>query len=51
MMAPMRLQLWDLDHPDSLPHEIIGMLQVTDPNYLGLVFNGVKNWSTDQQKG
>jgi hypothetical protein len=34
-------QLWGLDHPDGLPHEIIGMLAVTDPNYLGLVFNGV----------
>jgi hypothetical protein len=35
-------QLWDLDNPDNLPHEVVGMLQVTDPEYLGLVFSGVK---------
>jgi hypothetical protein len=34
-------QLWGLDHPDGMPHEIIGMLAVTDPNYLELVFDGV----------
>jgi hypothetical protein len=35
-------QLWDLDYPDNLPHEIVGMFKVTDPEYLGLVFAGVK---------
>jgi hypothetical protein len=35
-------QLWDLDNPDNLPHEIVGMFQVTDPEYLGLVFAGAK---------
>ena len=35
-------ELWDLDDPYKLPHEIVGMLKVTDPDYLGLVFDGVK---------
>jgi hypothetical protein len=35
-------ELWDLDDPGKLPHEIIGMLKVTDPEYLGLAFSGVK---------
>jgi hypothetical protein len=35
-------QFWDLDHPGDLPHEIVGMFLITDPKYLGQVFDGVK---------
>ncbi|MBZ5625883.1 MAG: hypothetical protein LAQ69_45420 [Acidobacteriia bacterium] len=35
--------LWNLDDPGSLPHEIVGMLNVTDPDFLGKVFAGVKD--------
>jgi len=35
-------ELWHLDDPTKLPREIIGMFAVSDPDYLGLVFAGVK---------
>jgi hypothetical protein len=35
-------QFWNLDDPGSLPHEIVGMFLITDPDYLDLVFAGVK---------
>ncbi len=34
---------WDLDDPADLPHEIVGMFSVTDPDYLQLAFRGVKS--------
>ncbi len=43
-------ELWDLDDPTKLPHEIIGMLKVTDPEYLGLVFAGVKRLIKPNEK-
>jgi hypothetical protein len=33
---------WDLDDPAGLPHEIVGMFNVTDPTYLRKVFDGVR---------
>jgi len=33
--------LWDLDNPEGLPHEIVGMFGVTDPTYLRKVFDGI----------
>jgi hypothetical protein len=35
--------LWDLDDFDKLPHEIVGMFNVTDPDFLKSVFDGVKS--------
>lgn len=35
-------QFWDLDQPGNLPHEVVGMFLITDPDYLKLVFTGVK---------
>jgi hypothetical protein len=34
--------LWDLDECHNLPREITGMFIVTDPEFLGLVFDGVR---------
>jgi len=35
-------ELWDLDDHRNLPREIVGMLNVTDPNFLELAFAGVQ---------
>jgi hypothetical protein len=34
--------LWDIDDPRKLPHEIVGMFNVTDPEYLRLAFRGIE---------
>ena len=44
------LEIWDLDDPAKLPHEIVGLLKVTDPEYLNLVFEGVQRLVEPNEK-
>jgi hypothetical protein len=39
---PYPLELWDLDDPEGLPREIVGLFRVSDPNFLASAFDGVR---------